>query len=303
MPTYSFEHLATYSGGTTGAISFSYTDWLGSERVRTSASGAVTETCINLPFGDGQSCSGSDVSPLHFTGKQRDPETNLDEFPARYYASMQGRWMTPDWSARQEAVPYADIHDPQSLNLYRYAANNPASHFDSDGHIGMIGGILEWMGLLNPAQQSSQGSAQAQQSQVAVFSDEANGSPYQQKPGAAADRTVDYQAGKMDKSGHIDSHDIDRKATLTLHERLDPASKTKSVIIAKEPHSAKGVFKDYQYVPAGGEYRVVRDWKVNGNPAQVLDTVTHKAYGYEVVIYDSYAKPAIKTEYTNTPPF
>jgi RHS repeat-associated protein len=130
--------------------------------VRTSAGGAVTETCTNLPFGDGQSCSGSDVSPLHFTGKQRDPETNLDEFPARYYASMQGRWMTPDWSARQEAVPYADIHDPQSLNLYRYAANNPASHFDSDGHISFLGGILEWMELLNP-KKSSGGTEQNEQ--------------------------------------------------------------------------------------------------------------------------------------------
>src|SRR5713101_4937628 len=32
----------------------------------------------------GASCTGSDVSPLHFTGKMRDAETGLDEFPARY---------------------------------------------------------------------------------------------------------------------------------------------------------------------------------------------------------------------------
>jgi hypothetical protein len=39
-------HLATYSGGTTGAISFSYTDWLGSERVRTSASADAGATFL-----------------------------------------------------------------------------------------------------------------------------------------------------------------------------------------------------------------------------------------------------------------
>lgn len=38
--------------------------------------------------------------------------------------------------------------------------------------------------------------------------DRANPTPNQDKPGVAADRTVDYQAGKMDKNGHIDSHDV-----------------------------------------------------------------------------------------------
>jgi hypothetical protein len=33
-------------------------------------------------------------------------------------------------------VPYADIHDPQTLNLYQFVGGNPASKADPDGHEG-----------------------------------------------------------------------------------------------------------------------------------------------------------------------
>ena len=42
--------------------------------------------------------------------------------------------MSPDWSAKVEPVPYAKLDNPQSLNLYAYAGNNPESVFDPDGH-------------------------------------------------------------------------------------------------------------------------------------------------------------------------
>jgi len=35
-----------------------------------------------------------------FTGKERDSESGLDEFGARYYGSSLGRFMTPDWAAK-----------------------------------------------------------------------------------------------------------------------------------------------------------------------------------------------------------
>ena len=149
-------HVATYSNGNTY---FDTTDWLGTapmlfqtrrgphrqdraERVRADENGAVAETCESLPGacpersrrGDELGCSGNDVSPLHFTGKQRDPETGLDYFGARYSASSLGRFMTPDWSAKVEPVPYAKLGDPQSLNLYAYVLDNPVSGADPNGH-------------------------------------------------------------------------------------------------------------------------------------------------------------------------
>jgi RHS repeat-associated protein len=69
-----------------------------------------------------------------FTGKERDAESGLDYFGARYYASSMGRWMSPDWSAKEEPVPYAKLDNPQSLNLYGYVLNNPLAHADADGH-------------------------------------------------------------------------------------------------------------------------------------------------------------------------
>jgi len=74
------------------------------------------------------------LSISHCTGKERDAESGLDYFGARYYASNMGRWMSPDWSAKEEPVPYAKLGDPQTLNLYSYVQNNPLSQLDDDGH-------------------------------------------------------------------------------------------------------------------------------------------------------------------------
>jgi RHS repeat-associated protein len=69
-----------------------------------------------------------------FTAKERDTESGLDMFGARYYGSSLGRFMTPDWAAKPTAVPYAMFGDPQSLNLYSYVRNNPTTTRDPDGH-------------------------------------------------------------------------------------------------------------------------------------------------------------------------
>jgi RHS repeat-associated protein len=68
------------------------------------------------------------------SGKERDTESGLDYFGARYYGSNMGRFMSPDWSAKAEPVPYSKLDNPQSLNLYSYTLNNPLSNVDTDGH-------------------------------------------------------------------------------------------------------------------------------------------------------------------------
>lgn len=122
------KHLATYSGGTGGTTYFIHADWLGTERARTTATGAPYETCTGLPFGDGFSCSSTDVSPLHFTGKQRDTESGLDYFGARYLSSNMGRFTSVDPKATSERPV-----DPQSWNRYAYTRNNPVIYTDPDG--------------------------------------------------------------------------------------------------------------------------------------------------------------------------
>ena len=75
-----------------------------------------------------------DGAPGSFTGKERDSETGLDYFGARYFSGAQGRFTSPDWAATPEAVPYATLADPQTLNLYGYVRNNPLKSTDPTGH-------------------------------------------------------------------------------------------------------------------------------------------------------------------------
>jgi RHS repeat-associated protein len=99
----------------------------------------------SFPYGDGAVAGdGADSQDnpggMLFTGKERDAESGLDYFGARYYASNMGRFMSPDWSEQPQAIPYVDIENPQSLNLYGYVGNNPLRRADHDGHEWGCGG-------------------------------------------------------------------------------------------------------------------------------------------------------------------
>ena len=132
-------HLGVLLGST---VTWSGTDWLGSERVRYNAAGTLLSAFESLPFGDGlTTLAGTDTDTIHYTGKERDTAntdangaTGLDYFGARFYSSQTGRFLSPDWSAQAEAVPYAKLDSPQSLNLYSYGGNNPTSRLDPTGH-------------------------------------------------------------------------------------------------------------------------------------------------------------------------
>jgi RHS repeat-associated protein len=127
-------HLGTYivnSGHTDSIFYYDHADWLGTERARTNLAGTACETIASLPFGDNQTISGTcgDISPLHFTGKERDTESNLDYFGARHYESASGCFMVPD----PVGIWIADLTAPQSWNLYSYALNNPLKYTDPTG--------------------------------------------------------------------------------------------------------------------------------------------------------------------------
>ncbi len=67
------------------------------------------------------------LNASHFTGRERDSESGLDYFGARYYGSSMGRFSSPDNGEDQ------DMQDPQSWNLYPYVRNNPVTNTDPDG--------------------------------------------------------------------------------------------------------------------------------------------------------------------------
>jgi RHS repeat-associated protein len=117
-------YLATYANGTTY---FNHTDWLGTVRARSDMSGGAPESYTSLPFGDLLSSIG--ISPVHFTGQERDTDSGMDHFLFRQYNATQGRWMSPD-PAGMAAV---DPMNPQTWNRYVFVANDPCNYVDPLG--------------------------------------------------------------------------------------------------------------------------------------------------------------------------
>jgi RHS repeat-associated protein len=108
--------------------------------VITDAAGNIKAESDYYPWGGELQFTNNDTNHYKFTGKERDPESGLDYFGARYYSNALGRFITPDWSAKPVTVPYADLHDPQTLNQYAYVRNNPISKADPDGHEVVLSG-------------------------------------------------------------------------------------------------------------------------------------------------------------------
>jgi RHS repeat-associated protein len=69
------------------------------------------------------------IESVEFTGKERDGESGLDYFAARYYSGAQGRFTSPDSPLIDQSPD-----DPQSWNLYSYVRNNPLSFSDPTGN-------------------------------------------------------------------------------------------------------------------------------------------------------------------------
>ncbi len=69
---------------------------------------------------------------LKFTAKERDAESGLDYFGARYFSGPQGRFTSPD-PLLNSGRPWI----PQSWNRYTYVLNNPLQYNDPTG-------LYEW---------------------------------------------------------------------------------------------------------------------------------------------------------------
>jgi RHS repeat-associated protein len=130
---------STTAPPTTPKISYLTTDTLGTPRINTDASGQVLARHDYLPFGEEiangvggrttqQGYGGQDNIRQKFTQQERDEETGLDYFLARYYSSGHGRFTSADplFASGRGA-------NPQTWNRYAYVLNNPLRLVDPTG--------------------------------------------------------------------------------------------------------------------------------------------------------------------------
>lgn|GEM_PF-2333896 len=134
--------VTEYGSSAANGTRYLTADHLGSTRLVTDAAGAVKERHDYLPFGEELPASlrasitdggvntyaVTNGPPQKFTGKERDSETNLDYFGARYFSGAQGRFTSPD-----PLLNSGRPSEPQSWNRYSYTLNNPLRYTDPLG--------------------------------------------------------------------------------------------------------------------------------------------------------------------------
>ena len=130
------------SGGGSGGVKWLVSDHLGTPRMVVDQTGSLAGIRRHdyLPFGEevpagasgrtlGQGYGPHDGVRQKFTCYERDAGTNLDYAQARYYASTQGRFTSMD----PLFIDAKRLPDPQQLNAYAYARNNPLKYTDPTG--------------------------------------------------------------------------------------------------------------------------------------------------------------------------
>ena len=101
------------------------------------------------PSGEPREPQGELPTDRRFTGQRLEASTGLYDYQARFYNPQLGRFLQPD-----TLVP--EPSNPQSLNRYAYALNNPLKYVDRDGHLAVIPLVLAGVFLAYDAYQAYQ---------------------------------------------------------------------------------------------------------------------------------------------------
>jgi RHS repeat-associated protein len=128
-------------------VEYYHTDALGSVRAVTNQAGGVIERHDYYAYGEECTEPPCGTQPgtntKKFTGKERDVETGLDYFGARYYGSRIGRFSTVDPLMELRK----NIANPQRWNRYAYALNQPLGFVDPSGESPIIAAAAVGAGI------------------------------------------------------------------------------------------------------------------------------------------------------------
>ena len=125
--------------GNAEATEYHHPDRLGT-RVVTGQAGGTSGEQTTLPFGTAVSAETTTSQNRKFTSYDRSGQTGLDYAVNRTYDPKQGRFTQVD----QIGISVSSLIDPQTLNLYIYAGNDPINHTDPDGLF--FGRLFKWIG-------------------------------------------------------------------------------------------------------------------------------------------------------------
>lgn len=125
-------------------IQYYHHDHLGSSNVITDGNGNITDKTVFYPFGHVRASKRSEntnallSTKYLFTGKEKDKETGLQYFEARYYDGVLGRFLSVDpMFVEIDRFEKTELNnllmDSHQLNLYSYVSNKPIMFFDPDG--------------------------------------------------------------------------------------------------------------------------------------------------------------------------
>jgi RHS repeat-associated protein len=103
-----------------------FSDYLKTASVIADSTGTIKAESDYYPWGGELQFVANDFNSYKFTGKERDAESGLDDFGARFDSSSLSRFITVD------SGPF-HLTNPGSLNRYSYALNNPLRYLDPDG--------------------------------------------------------------------------------------------------------------------------------------------------------------------------
>lgn len=118
-------------------VFYYHTDPVGTPLAMTDDKGNVVWRADYKPFGEEQSITGTSENNERFVGKEKDKETGLQYFGARYMKNEIGRFLTVDplgpvdpWTSKTN---HKMLENPQLLNRYAYSLNNPYRYVDPNG--------------------------------------------------------------------------------------------------------------------------------------------------------------------------
>ena len=144
------------AGTSTPVVHYVHSDQLGSPAAVTDASSTIVETLDYYPYGASKfdTMVGTYTGdPRKYIGQYSDTATGLDYLNSRYFDSSRGQFISQDpvfWEVGQTSDGKNVLANPQMMNSYSYAGDNPIINKDPTGRLFGIDDLAE-IGLVELA--------------------------------------------------------------------------------------------------------------------------------------------------------